>query len=486
MVVRSDVLRSTLLRKPARRTVGVGRRRLVLGMLLAALALPGLTAVLNFAHGRLELVDELLLYLLVVVLVTLVGGLWPSVLAALAAGLLLNWYFTPPLHTWNVDAPTNVLALCLFIATAVTVSAVVHRAARAGALAAARAAEADVLLGLARTVLAGDDSPQAVLDHLHDTLGLAARLEERADDGWILLASAGASDGGATTVLPAGATLRLVVQVEPGAVGDRVLDGFAAQAAAARVRHRLRIQAEQSEALSAANRMRTALLAAVSHDLRTPLASVKASVSTLRQHDITWTDADRDALLATIEDGADRLTALIANLLDMSRIHTGAVEPFIRSVALDEIVPLAARGLDGAAHLIVDVPEDLPLVCADPVLLERVLANLFANALRYSPPARPPSVRAECVDGPSTVAISVIDHGEGVPAADRERIFEPFQQLGDRRPAGGVGLGLAVAKGFAEAMGARLSVLDTDGGGLTMRVDVPVSRAARHPARSRP
>ena len=455
-------------------------------MVVAALALPGLTVVLDVTRGRLELVDELLLYLLVVVVVTLIGGLWPSVLAALAAGLLLNWYFTPPVHTWNVDAPTNVLALFLFIATAVTVSAVVHRAARASTLAAARAAEADVLLALARTVLAGDDSPQAVLDHLHDTLGLAARFEERTNDGWILLASAGEGDGGATTCIPAGESLRLLVQVEPGTVGDRVLDGFAAQAAAACVRHRLRIQAEQSEALAAANRMRTALLAAVSHDLRTPLASVKASVSTLRQRDITWTDTDRDALLATIEDGADRLTALIANLLDISRIHTGAVEPFIRAVALDEIVPLAARGLDGAAQLVVDVPDDLPLVCTDPVLLERVLANLFANALRYSPPGRPPTVRAERTGDASTVAILVVDHGEGVPAADRARIFEPFQQLGDRRPAGGVGLGLAVAKGFAEAMSVHLTVLDTAGGGLTMRVDVPVSRAVRHPVRTQP
>ena len=173
----------------------------------------------------------------------------------------------------------------------------------------------------------------------------------------------------------------------------RLLDGLAAQVAAALDRDRLRTQAAQSEALAEGNRMRTALLAAVSHDLRTPLASIKASVSTLRQTDVEWTEADEAALLATIEASADRLDALIGNLLDMSRLTTGSLQPFLRPTAIDEVAPVALRGLDGGSGLLeLAVPDGLPLVLTDPGLLERVLANLFANALAYSPagaPARP-------------------------------------------------------------------------------------------------
>lgn len=359
----------------------MSRRRLVLGLLLAAALLPVLTVVLSALRVRLVLADDLLLYLLAVLVVTLVGGFWPSVLAALSAGLLLNWYFTPPRHAWTIDAPTNILALVLFLAVAVAVSSVVHLAARRAAVAAQRAEEANAL----------------------------------------------------------------------------------------------RVQAGRSEALAAANEMRTALLAAVSHDLRTPLASVKAAVSSLRQDDVAWSASDRAALLATIEEGADKLAGLIANLLDMSRIQTGVVEPFVRPVALEEVLPVVARDLDGGSGVVIDIPDGLSLLSTDPVLLERVLANVVANALRYSPPNRPPTVSATELAERALVRISVTDHGRGVPADARERIFEPFQQLGDRRPAGGVGLGLAVARGFVEALRGRIAAEPTVGGGLTVHVELPAA-----------
>jgi two-component system sensor histidine kinase KdpD len=217
--------------------------------------------------------------------------------------------------------------------------------------------------------------------------------------------------------------------------------------------------------------MRTALLAAVSHDLRTPLASIKASVSSLRQTDVTWSAADEADLLATIEQNADRLDALIGNLLDMSRLHTGSLQPFLRPTAIDEVAPVALLGLDGPARLEMAVPDGFPLVLADPGLLERVLANLFSNALRYSPPGRPPELRAS-LDG-GAVLLEVTDHGPGVPDEQKARIFQPFARVGDRHP--GVGLGLAVAKGFAEAMGGRIEAGDTPGGGLTVSVALPVA-----------
>jgi two-component system sensor histidine kinase KdpD len=459
--------------------VALSRRRLLAGFLLAAALLPALTAVLVAVRDHLAFVDDLLIYLLTVIGVTLVGGLWPAVVAALATGLLVNWFFTPPLHTWTIEDATNMLALLLFVATAVVVSSVVHLAARRGQVAVERAAEADALLALARTVL-GDDSPHAVLAHLRATLGLAGVLEERVAGNWVRVAGVPARSSRHT--VRAGPSFRLVVYGEITGVSPRLLGGFAAQAASACERQRLRVQAEQSEALAAGNRMRTALLAAVSHDLRTPLASVKASVSSLRQQDVQWTEEDRAELLATIEEGADRLSTLIGNLLDMSRIQTGAVQPFLRPVSVDEIVPAAVHSIDAEASAIVDVPDDLPLVNTDAVLLERALANVLSNAVRYSPGGAPPRVVATSAAGSGVLTIDVVDHGPGVPHDERTRVFEPFQQLGDRRPSSGVGLGLAVAKGFVEAVGGRIGARSTPGGGLTMRIELPI--AAGQPRQS--
>jgi two-component system, OmpR family, sensor histidine kinase KdpD len=458
----------------------VSRRRQLAGFALGAVALPLLTLGLVAARDHLALVDDLLLYLVVVVAVTLVGGFWPAVAAAVSASLLLNWFFSPPVHTWTIDAPENILALLLFVTVAVTVSSVVHVAARRAAVAAASNAEAVSLLDLARTVLGGDDTPAAVLNHLTAELGLPAELVERSGPGWARVASSGTVSDEPARVVNARPGLQLRLYGDPTGISSRVLDGFAAQAAAALDRERLRIQAAQAEALAEGNRMRTALLAAVSHDLRTPLASVKAAVSTLRQTDVSWSAQDRAELLATAEDGADRLAALIGNLLDMSRVHAGALQPFLRPTALDEVAPLAVGGIEGGGRVRLEIPEDLPLLATDPGLLERALANLVANALRYSPPGRPPTLTAAARSG--TVQIAVIDHGPGVPAQERQRIFEPFQQLHDHRAGGEAGLGLAVAKGFVEAMGGRIEAAETPGGGLTMRVQLTAAAAERDAA----
>jgi two-component system, OmpR family, sensor histidine kinase KdpD len=359
---------------------GIGGRRLVGAFVLEVVGLPVLTICLAAMRSHLAFADELLLYLAAVIGVTLVGGFLPAVVAAVGSSLLLNWYFTPPIHTWTIDSPQNLLALLLFVAVAVIVSSVVHLAARRAVLAAALATEAARAQGLAE-----------------------------------------------------------------------------------------------------GNRIRTTLLAAVGHDLRTPLASVKASVSTLRQTDVTWSPQDQAELLATIEEGADRLNALIGNLLDMSRIQAGAVQLFVRPTSLEEVAPLVVQAVDDGALLKVEMSEDLPLFGADPGLLERALANLVVNALRYSPPGRPPTLAARAVragEGGASggvVQIEVIDHGPGVPPDQWERIVAPFEQYGDQRSSNGVGLGLAVTKGFVEAMGGKLSADATAGGGLTMRIELPVS-----------
>ena len=454
---------------------GIDRRRQVAGVLLAAAVLPLLTAGLALGRHHLSLDDDLLIYLVAVVAVAIAGGFWPAVLAAVAASLLLNWFFTPPLHAFTIDKPQNLLALLLFVTVAVTVSSVVHLAARRAGQAARSGREAASLLALAQTVLGGGDTAAAVLGHLTGTAGGQAELLERVRGDWVPIAASGdAPQASAPTRVSARQGLVLVVagQSRPG---PRLLDGFAAQAAAALDRERLRTQAAQAEALAEGNRMRTALLAAVSHDLRTPLASIKASVSTLRQQDVAWAEDDQAALLATIEQSADRLNALIGNLLDMGRLSTASLQPFLVPASVDEVAPLALRGLDRAAQVQLLVPDGLPLVLTDPGLLERVLANVFANALAHSPPDRAPVMRAHRVG--ETVVLEVTDHGRGVPDEWKQRIFEPFQRRGPN-PGTGVGLGLAVAKGLAEAMGASLEAADTPGGGLTMRITLRVAGKA--------
>jgi len=460
----------------ARPESAIDIRRRLAGVVLAAALLPPVTALMAASRSHLNLADVVLVYLVAVVTITVLGGFWPAVLAAVAASLLLNWYFTAPLHTFNIQDPKESLALLLFVTVAVAVSSVVHLAARRAVQAAWAREEAASLLELAQNVLGGADSPTAVLDHLTRTHGGQAELQERAGGRWVRAASSNVAGS-----LPAAARidirtdLTLLVTGQTESATPALLAGYAAQAASALDRERLRTQAAQAEALAEGNRMRTALLAAVSHDLRTPLASIKASVSSLRQTDVEWSEADQADLLATIEQNADRLDALIGNLLDMSRLHTGSLQPFLRPTAIDEVAPVAVGGLDDSLRLELTVPDGFPLVLADPGLLERVLANLFSNALRHSQGARPPELQAQLLD--DTVLLEVVDHGPGVPDEQKERIFEPFTRVGDRYP--GVGLGLAVAKGFAEAMGGRIVAIDTPGGGLTVRVTLPVASQDR-------
>src|ERR1022692_3376511 len=315
---------------------GLDRRRQLAGVLLVAV-LPLITAALVPAQRSLSLSDDLLIYLVGVVGVAIVGGFWPAVAAAVTASMLLNWFFTPPVHTFTIADPQNMLALLLFITVAVTVSSVVHLAARRAVQAARSAEDAAALLALAQTVLGGDDTPGAILTHLTGTRGGSAELAELVNDQWVKVAGSGtAPPGSVQTRVRAGAELALTVAGQSDPLTPRLLDGFAAQAAAA---------------LAEGNRMRTALLAAVSHDLRTPLASIKASISTLRQTGVELDACDEAALLATTEDSAARRNDLIGNLPDMSRLAAGSLEPFLRPASVDEVAPLARQETESSANV---------------------------------------------------------------------------------------------------------------------------------------
>ncbi len=453
---------------------GLSRGRRWTGLGLAVVGLPVLTLVLERVGDRLSLGSMLLLYLLAVVVVAVVGGIWPAVLAALGALLAANWFFTPPFHTLIVSSRDQVVEFAVFAVVSVLVSVTVDLAARARAHAARSQVEARLLTEVATAPL-DELSLTEVLDQVRTSFGMtsAALVRTAPHGGGSVVAAVGeVPDGEATIRVHASGELDLVAHGPELFAEDRtVLQRLAAAAARAWEGQHLAVRADQ---LVEVDRVRSALLAAVGHDLRTPLSGLKAAVSSLRQEDVEWSDAERDELLGAIESSADRLTDLIANLLDMTRIQVGAVTVDLGAVALDEVVALATLDVP-ADQLRMAVPDDLPLVLADVVLLERVVANLVDNALRHSPPGSPVELTADV--GDAGVELRVVDHGPGVPGDLWPVMFEPFQRLGDRATGAGAGLGLAIVRGFCDAMRATVRPGDTPGGGLTMTVTLTEAHA---------
>jgi two-component system sensor histidine kinase KdpD len=444
---------------------------------LAILAPPLLTLVLANVRDALSLPSDLLMFLLVVVVVAALGGFIPAFVCAITGFLLANWFFTPPYYEFTISEGENLVALVIFLLVGGVVSFLVDTASRRTADAARARAEAETLAALSGTLSASDDPlPQLVgqLQVAFDARHVAV-LGEQADDTWTVLAAAGdvapSRPGDADVVLPLHGSEVLVLSGDTLGDDDReVLKAFAGQVAIAVQQRELRADAERAEGLAEANELRTALLAAVSHDLRTPLSSIKASVTSLLQRDVDFTPDATQELLETIDEGADRLNHLVGNLLDMSRLQTGALQLVMRDVGLDEVLPVAIAGLTEADRVDVDVDETLPRVRADAALLERAVANVVENAIAWSPPSA--RVRVEACVAQHRVELQVVDRGPGIPPARRDDVFQPFQRLGDRSNGSGVGLGLAVARGFVEAMGGRISVDDTPGGGVTMVISL--------------
>jgi two-component system sensor histidine kinase KdpD len=471
---------SPVARTAPRRTLIDPRRRL-LAWLVVAVATPLVTLVLANLRDHVGLPSVLLIYLVLVVVTATLGGLLPALVAAVVGFLAANRFFTPPYHEWTIAGAENILALVVFLIVATTVSLLVAAAARRAAEAARASAEAETLAGLAASV-AEPDALVGLVDTLRRVFGLdgVSLLQREPGDGgcWSVEAASGPAapdtPAAADEVRPLGSDLILALSGGRLAAEDRrLLNAFTIQLSAAVDRRHLAAQAAQAAALAEADGLRTALLQAVSHDLRTPLAGIKASASSLRQADVQWSDDDVREFLRTIEDETDRLTDLVANLLDMSRIQAGAIHPATREVVLDEVVPAALAGLGERARGVeVDVPELLPAVRADPAMLERVVANLVDNALAHG--AEPVRVEAGTVGG--KVLVRIVDRGAGIPEAQRDRVFEPFQRYGNTSNGTGVGLGLSVARGFTRTMGGDLTVEDTPGGGTTMVIELEAAR----------
>ncbi len=491
---------------------GLTPRRRLSGYALAVLLCPLLTLALAGLRGHLNLTSDVLSFLVAVIAVALVGGLVPAVLVAVAGSLLLNYYFTPPIHKWTIAEANNALALGVFVAVALVVSSVVDIAARRTRQAARASAESELLVTASGSVLRGQRAVEAVLDRVREAFGMesvtllecgpgpggpaagtapasgvvGAAATRGPTAGWRAVAHSGeppvARPSDADVEVPVAETLSLALRGPALPAADRrVLGAFASYAAVALEQQRLAAEAEAARPIAEADRMRTALLAAVSHDLRTPLASAKAAVTSLRSADVQWSAEDREELLATADESLDRLTHLVDNLLDMSRLQAGALSVFPRPAGLEEIV---ARALDDLGtpgrSVTVDIPDSLPEVRVDPAILERVIVNLIQNALRYSPAGSPPLLAASTLA--DRVELRVVDRGPGIPRSHRERMFVPFQRLGDTDNTTGVGLGLALSRGLTEAMGGTLDPDETPGGGLTMTLSLPAVPAPAQPA----
>ena len=465
--------------------IGIGIRRLSVAWLMATVGLGQSTWLLVATRQSHDLAMDMLALLALTVACAIVGGLWPALFCAVASNLVLNFFFTPPIHTFTIADPQNAAVLVVFVLVAVAVASAVHVSAQRAAQAVAAERESRVLAQLARSLLGAADQLPTLLDQACDTFGMQAAAIVRRDSvhaSWEILASTDAFEVGqvrdASVRAPVDDLTELVLCGSViGANERRLVSAFATHASAILRREELVRQARAANSLAKDSRTRTALLAGVSHDLRTPLASIKAAVSSLRQDDIVWPPADEAALLESIEVSADRLNAMVGNLLDMSRLQTGSVTAHIQDMHLMDVLSPSISALGEQSRRVRTwFPDDLPLFRADAGLLDRVLANVLENALKHSP-GRQEVVVSGSVIG-ARIQIRVVDRGTGVPDQAKEQIFAPFQRFGDAARGSGVGLGLAVARGLTEAMDGTLIAEDTPGGGLTIVIELPLTPTA--------
>jgi two-component system sensor histidine kinase KdpD len=462
----------------------VDRRRVWWAWIITVVGLPALTALALAVDDRVALETQLLVFLAAVLAIAAVGGRRVGAAAAVVASLLVNWFFVEPVHTLSVADPDNVVALGVFVAVAITVGSLVDSAARRSVDALRSRVEAEALARAAATLAADPDPMPQLAEQLRVAAGLdAVRISRRTADAWLVVAQAGLDDDTAvpTTTLPIGDGLeslgprhRLELFGRPLSADDqRMVRALVDQLAVAIEHRQLAGEAARLDALADVDVVRTALLRAVSHDLRTPLASIKAMVSGLLDRSVDWTDEQLTEALSTVDEETDRLNRLVGNLLDASRLQIGALAVDIADIDLVEAVTAALDSVGQTADaVLVDLPADLPPVRSDMVLLERSLANLIGNAIRHGGCG---GVRVTAGVVGDEVRVCIIDRGPGIPTTQRRDVMQPFQRQGDQQAADGVGLGMSIAQGFVTASGGTLTLDDTPGGGLTVTVTLMAS-----------
>jgi two-component system sensor histidine kinase KdpD len=445
-------------------------KRRIIGLIVALVAGPLVTVLLVALRTDDTITSDVLAFQLLVVVVALIGGIWPALFAAVLSGLTLDFFFVAPLHTVTIAKPAHILALILYIINAMLVSYVVDQAARRSRAATRAGAESELLATIAGSVLRGQDALDALITRTRESFQLSS-VRVIGDDG-VVVSSGEFTESDHLTVLPVGERGTLELRGPDLAASERrLLSVIAAQIDAALEHNALVKTAGEVEPLAQADRMRSALLAAVGHDLRRPLTAATAAVTGLRSPDVAWSDSDRDELLATAQESLETLAELVTDLLDVSRLQAGALAVTTEPLPVQDVVLAALDELRlGPADVELGIADDLPDVQADHALLQRVIVNLLENARRFSKAGEPVRISASAFGG--SVEIRVADTGPGVPPDRRDDIFVPFQRLGDTDNSTGLGLGLALSKGFVEGMGGTLRADDTPGGGLTMVISL--------------
>lgn len=448
------------------------RGRMLAGFGLALVGGPLLTWFLQALRSSDDAITvQVLAYQLLVVVVALVGGLFPAVFAALLSGLTLDFFFIDPLYTITIAEPTHLVVLILYILIAALVSVVVDQAARRHRIATRSVAESALLATVSGSVLRGADALEALVNQTREAFSLqGVRLVE--SSGEIHVAgNPGAKSANDTLPIGANATLELYGRDLP-ASDRRALAAIVSQLEAVLDFRAVSATASELGPLAEADRVRSALLQAVGHDLRRPLAAATTAVTALRSTEVAYGLEDRAELLETADESLHALSVLVTDLLDVSRLQAGMLGVNKTLISVEDVLlpALEEAGL-GPADIEVEVPQDLEQVTADSVLMQRIVVNLLLNALRHGAGTRRPILSASQFAGRTEVR--VIDFGPGIPAAEKDAIFVPFQRHGDTDNLTGLGLGLALSRGFAEGMGGSLVAEDTPGGGLTMVLSLP-------------
>jgi len=452
-------------------------RRRLWGWLVGAVAFVSVTLLMLAQREEFALQNVLLVYLSIAAVVAWIGGIWPALTAALVGFVLGNYLFTLPLRTWTIANPADVFALIAFVFLAGLIGFLVGTAARRSSEAAAAKAEAETLVSLIGA--GGEGSALKLIERLQVALDARGVTLFDASGGYPKpIVTAGdeppqAPDSADRTVTVGGATVA-IAGGPLDAVDERILAATATELRAVIDRAELAGHVAEVDALEKANELRTALLRAVSHDLRSPLSAIQASVTSILQEDVRWPPEDQKEFLQTISEETERLNRIVSDLLDAGRLQTGTLQVLKRPTGIEDVVSTVATAFRVQRHrLSIDTEIELPDVSTDPVLLERIVENLVRNALDHSPTETPVRVTAGVVG--DRIDLRIIDRGPGIDPETRHVVFEPYRTLDDSRMAG-VGLGLAVAKGLAEALGHRITVDDTPGGGTTMILSVGLDR----------
>ena len=443
------------------------------GVLVGAGLVAGVTGVIEVLRQFVPVLSLGVLYVFAVLPVAVLWGTLAAVIVAVASMLAFNFFFLPPLYTFTLADPNMWLSLLVFLVTAVVVSELATRSRR-------RATESEFLAEVATSLLERGPAAEeldriaAQVAHVLEVEHVSIELGGDVADG---------SDEQAMRLVAGGRPLGVIRLRSPsqhtGASASRVVKGLASLVGVAIDRDRLQLEAMEAEALRRSDALKTALLRAVSHDLRSPLMTILTSASALNRRDLQLGADDRDELLHAILTEANRLDRIVSNLLDLSRLQAGAAAPDPAIWSLDELVAQAISELPESARVRADFDEIDAMVRVDGQQVEHALVNLLENALKYSPSEEP--VRVQVTGTPSEVHVRVIDRGPGVPSDEAERIFEPFQRGERTGGARGAGLGLAIARGFAQANGGRVWVESRSGQGATFVFALPAATAVGAP-----